>query len=764
VTNIVDENVEVGSDIRRLIEAREFDKAEQRLSEVQQAMSEESPVLNAAMAEIRNAQEDFDAAQAFAEKSLALDPDLIEGKFQLGCALFGKQQVDAAQALLDEIGGLLEGDARFLAQKAELCLRKYAISKACQYMDGATRLEPENSRYHALKAKYLLIQNKFSEAASIARRAAKLDINNLDAWSMLIRAILITSKKGESDKEIRKIRKAIPQPQLVDTEIADYFVSKGRCAEAEQKLQEVISNHPGFAQGYQVLTNLYVTTKQWSKAIDAGYKALGFSPYSLNTWRKIGIALAENREHYVAMTWLHKVLLADPEDIFVGTLYARSLHQIREYNAAHDLYIQILQEHPDKPHILQLYAQLLMDMERHKEAVEVIKRAHELAKNDDRIQMDLAMAFSNAGDFEAARKIYRRVMAHRPEFSEVFLYYTDITPMAEDEELAQLITGYEATAEFPNQKEDYNFALAKIYEDKRDFEKAFQYLSSACSLHKQRIGYNETGNLNGMKLLKSIFTADFLKRFESCGSDSTRPYFVLGMPRSGTTLVEQILSSHPEVEGGGELTVTDSILRNHGAKLGKPMVHSLADLDCEGLSHMANEYLTMTASLGAEALHLVNKLPHNFLYLGLISLMFPNAKIIHLKRDPMAICFSCYKKRFISGHDYSFDLQDLGNYYLGYQDLMNHWYSVLPGRIYTVEYEKLISDFETETRRLIDHCGLEWDDACLRYHKSKRAVRTASQSQVRKPIYTKAVSFWRNYEKQLKPLADILQAAEAGDK
>jgi tetratricopeptide (TPR) repeat protein len=405
-----------------------------------------------------------------------------------------------------------------------------------------------------------------------------------------------------------------------------------------------------------------------------------------------------------------------------------------------------------------------MDMERHKEAVEVIKRAYELAKNDDRIQMDLAMAFSNAGDFEAARKIYRRIMAQRPEFSAAFICYTDITPMAEDEELAQLITGYEATAASSEDKEVYDFTLAKIYEDKGDFEKAFQYLSSACSLHKQRVGYNEPGSLNGMQLIKSIFTADFLKRFESCGSDSPQPYFVLGMPRSGTTLVEQILSSHPEVVGGGELTVMDSIVRDHGAKLGKPMVNSLEDLDCEELSYMANEYLTMTASMGAEALHLVNKLPHNFLYIGLISLMFPNAKIIHLKRDPMAICFSCYKKRFNSGHDYSYDLQDLGNYYLGYQDLMNHWYSVLPGRIYTVEYEKLTSDFETETRRLIDHCGLEWDDACLQFHKSKRAVRTASLSQVRKPIYTKAVSFWRNYEQQLKPLADILQAAEAEDK
>jgi hypothetical protein len=355
-------------------------------------------------------------------------------------------------------------------------------------------------------------------------------------------------------------------------------------------------------------------------------------------------------------------------------------------------------------------------------------------------------------------------MAHKPEFSEAFLYYTDITPMADDEEMAGVITVCEASSADTKKKDEYNFALAKIYEDKREFEKSFQHLSDACTLHKQRLGYNEAANLQGMQLIKKIFNADFLSRFESCGSDSGRPFFVLGMPRSGTTMVEQILSSHPDVVGGGELTVMDSILRNHAAKMEKPIVHSLTDLDCGEVLSMANEYLTMTASIGREVPHFVNKFPHNFLYLGLISLMFPNAKIIHLKRDPMAICFSCYKKRFVHGHEYSFDLQDLGNYYLAYEDLMNHWFQLLPERIYTVEYEKLTGDFETETRKLIDHCDLAWDDACLQFHKSKRAVRTASLSQVRKPVYTKAVSFWCNFEQQLKPLADILQAAEAGDK
>ncbi len=760
MATIVDEGPETDFDIRHAIEAGEFDRLEQYFSDTLQAGTEVSPLLYAAMAEIRNRQDDFDSAQEFAEKSLALNSDLVEGNFQLGCALFAKQETDAAQVLFDKVAGELEGDARFLAQMARLSIRRFDLKRALEYVDGAIRLMPEQSRYYALKAELLLLGQKFTEAQSIAKRAVTLDKGNPDAWSLLSRAILATSKKGELDKEIKRVRKTIPLPQLLDSEIADHLVAQGRYAEAEQRLQDIIAEHPDCARAYQVLTTLYINSRQWNKAIETGYKALGFAPYSLINWKNIGIALTENGEYYAAMVWLHKALLADPNDLLIGALYARSLHQMREYEAAHDLFLQILEEQPDKPTILHLYALLLMDMGRNKEAVEVIQRAHQLAKNDYSIQMNLAMALTNAGDFEAARTIYRKVMAQKPEFSEAFLYYTDITPMADDQELEGALTQYEDASTDAKQKEEYNFALAKIYEDKREFERSFQHLSAACTLHKQRVGYNEAANLQGMKLVKEIFSADFLERFASCGSDSKRPFFVLGMPRSGTTLVEQILSSHPDVVGGGELTVMDSIVRNHAAKMDKGMVYSLADLDCEEVATMANEYLTMTASIAPEGQYLVNKFPHNFLYIGLISLMFPNAKIMLMKRDPMAICFSCYKKRFVNGHEYSFDLRDLGNYYLGYQDLIDHWYNVLPARIYTVEYEKLTGDFEAEARKLIDYCGLAWDDACLQFHKTKRAVRTASQAQVRNPIYSKAVAFWRNFEPQLQPLADILQQAK----
>ncbi len=758
MANVEEARAGAEADVRHYIDSGDYARAEQRLSEAMQSSPTASPSLQAALAELRYAQKDFDAAQEQAEKALDLDPGLSEAKFQLGCALLAKQEVDAARALFGEIGAAYAEDPRFLAQLARLNLRKYDVRQAYHCACDAARLQPDSSRYQALKAEILLIMKRFGEAASIARRAIKLDKTNLDAWTVLVRAIIASSKKGAGDKELAKIRKSIPQPQLLDVEIADYLFNRGEYAEAERILRETLEAHPDCVRAYQVQAGLYTKTMLWPKAIEAGYKALAFEPYSLATWRKIGIALAENDEYFVAMGWLHKALLADPEDILVGTLYARSLHQLREFEAAEDLYQQIIREQPDKPSILHLYALLLMDMERHKEAVALIQRAYELARQDYRIQMNLAMAYGNAGDFEAAREIYRKIMTEKPEISEAFLYYTDITPMGDDEEMADIVLRLEAVATEPKAKEEYNFALAKIFEDKHEFAESFLHLSRACTLHKQRLGYNEEANIRGIEIEAKIFTAEFLARFADCGNDSDRPYFVLGMPRSGTTLVEQILSSHPEVAGGGELTVMDSIVRDHAAKLDMPMVQSLADLECADVAEMANQYLTMTASIGAEARHLVNKFPHNFLHIGLLSLMFPNAKIVHLKRNPMATCFSCYKKRFANGHDYSFDLEDLGRYYLAYEALMRHWDRVLPGKVYTVEYEKLIGDFETEARKLIAFCGLEWDDACLNFYKNKRAVRTASQAQIRKPIYSDAVSFWRNFEEQLKPLSDIVMA------
>ena len=752
-----------GRTIRQFLENKQYSEAERCINDGILAGGMDLPFMYASLAEIRNAQEDFDAAEELAEKSLSLAQDNTEATFQLANACFGKNEIQRAESLFSRIDLEKNTDARFLAQLSRICLSRHDSAQALDHAARASGLNPRNPEYHVLTAEVLLAEKQPSKksirlAIEAAQKAIKLDRKDVGAWRMLIRATLKTGSQKEFKKVLLAARKALPGSPVPDTEVADFLVDNRRYQEAEEALLKTVRAAPDYALAYQVLGDLYIGTQQWAKAVDMAYKALGFSPYSLRTWKLAGTALVRNEEFNLAMGWLHKVLVADPEDVLVATMLAHVLHKLREFDAAYDLYQQLLTGTQDKPSILQSYGVLLIDMERNVEAIEALKRAHELDSENVIIQMNLATALTNAGEFDAARDIYRNLMAQSPEVSEAFLHYTAITKMDKDDRLATTIIDRIDDTVDDKHKENLNYSLAKIYEDQQDFDTSFRYLSRAGALHKRRLGYNEQANLNGFHLVKSIFSKEFIESLENCGSESRKPIFVLGMPRSGTTLVEQILSSHPKIIGGGELTFMNSVLHNHAAMTETRVVGSLSSLTCEQVLVLADDYLSRIAPIGPEDMYVVDKMPHNFMYIGLIGLMFPNARIIHMKRNPMATCLSCLKQRFTEGHEYSFDLQDLGRYYLAYLDLMSHWNEVLPGKIFHVQYETLTSDLEQQARKMIDYCGLEWNQACLDFHKNRRAVRTASLAQVRKPIYTDSVNFWRNYQEQLKPLSDILGA------
>jgi tetratricopeptide (TPR) repeat protein len=749
--------------IRGHIDNKRYFAAEQEITQAIHDASIDASLLYALLAEIRNLQLDFDAAEEMAQKSLYKVPDIPEGKFQLANAWFGKQEIDQAAALFDELEPVMEKDPRFLAQRSRFFLHRHDLEKAIDYAVRASSLRPESSDLLALKARMLAAADKPSpkqakKALEAARKAKQLDRNNSYAWRMLIRASLLAGGKKEFLKAIASARKAFPGAPEIETEIAQYQLFTKEYGEAEAALLRILAEHRAHGPAYRVLAQCYAETEQWEKAVERAYQALGFAPYDLRVWKLIGVALSGNDEPDHAMGWLHKAVVADPDDLAIATDYAGVLRRLHEFDASEDLFQQILAEFGDEipPLVMQSYGLLLVDMERNSEAVEAFRYACEKLPDNIVIHMNLATALTNAGQFEEAREIYRKLWEQQPDVGEAYLYYTSVTKMAEDDELAEVIESHIDSVQDMKQREAMYYALAKIYEDKKDYTAAFTNLSTACAMHKERCGYNEGANLDGLRLIKSIFTKEFIEGLQGCGVDSGRPIFVLGMPRSGTTLVEQILASHPDIVGGGELFFMDTVLRNHAALVDSSRVVSLSDLTCDQVAAMAEEYLAFIAPVGPADKHIVDKMPHNFLHIGLIHLMYPNAKIIHVKRNPMAICFSCFKQRFTEGHFYSFDIEDLGRYYLVYEELMEHWNRVLPGRVFQVEYETLTGDFEQQVREMIDYCGLEWNDACLEFHKSERAVRTASLEQVRNPIYTKAVEFWRNYEEQLKPLSEIL--------
>jgi hypothetical protein len=301
-----------------------------------------------------------------------------------------------------------------------------------------------------------------------------------------------------------------------------------------------------------------------------------------------------------------------------------------------------------------------------------------------------------------------------------------------------------------------HFALGKALEDRREHARSFEHYSRGNRLQRARYNRKEDLLARYVPVCRSVFTPEFFRARAGCGSPAPNPIFIVGLTRSGSTLIEQILASHPAIEGTGELPeITHMVIRLHGSTGNYPQI--LGRIGPEELKALGEEYLARTRiqrKLGRR--YFIDKLPTNLEHVGLIHLILPNAKIIDVRRHPLSCCFSNFKHHFESGLGHSCDLAELGRYYRDYAQLMAHFDAVLPGRIHRVFYEELVRDPERETRRLLDYCGAPFDDACLTFYENSRNVRTASSEQVRRPIYTEALEQWRNYEPWLSPLKSAL--------
>jgi hypothetical protein len=316
-----------------------------------------------------------------------------------------------------------------------------------------------------------------------------------------------------------------------------------------------------------------------------------------------------------------------------------------------------------------------------------------------------------------------------------------------------------------------HFALGKAYDDIGDHQKAFDHYSTGARLKRATLDYNEKDVFQFFDDIKTTFSADYIKNPPYKGLPSILPIFIIGMPRSGSTLAEQIISSHPEVYGAGEIKTLSQVLGQLRQKFPNlPKFPQMAVAMKPGhYSAVAEGYLGIVSNMSETASRVTDKLLTNYYFAGLIHTLFPNAKIIHTMRNPVDTCLSAYTKLFKDDMPHSYDLGEIGRYYRKYEEVMDHWRAVLPeGVMMDIQYEELVADVENKARGLIEFCGLEWNDACLAFHESSRPVKTASVSQVRKPLYNTSVERWRRYGERLTPLIDALEmdkrakASEAG--
>jgi tetratricopeptide (TPR) repeat protein len=438
-----------------------------------------------------------------------------------------------------------------------------------------------------------------------------------------------------------------------------------------------------------------------------------------------------------------------------------ALAELGRFDAAIAEYRRAVGLKPDYPEALCNWGVALANLDRTAEAEAKYRQAIAVDAGFAGAHHNLAVILKETGRLDEATRAAKRATQLAPRNTAYYEQLAALRPFTAGDRYMRALEDLakDCAALGEAEQAHLHFALARAYEDTGRFDAAFTQLLTGNRLKRRQTNYDEGATLGCMSRLQELFSADFMARHRGTGQSSALPVFVIGMPRSGTTLIEQILASHPAVFGAGELTLFDEAA---GALIkalpGSPPFPDMAlSMSGEHFRALAESYLGKLVQRAPKASRIVDKMPGNFLLAGLIHLALPNAVIIHAVRNPIDTCVSCFSTLFLRGQGHTYELAELGRYYRHYRALMAHWHSVLPpGRIIDVRYEDVVGDVEASARRLVAHCGLAWDPRCLDFHQTDRVVRTASATQVRRPIYQSSIGRWRKYENFLGPLVDEL--------
>ena len=463
--------------------------------------------------------------------------------------------------------------------------------------------------------------------------------------------------------------------------------------------------------------------------------------------------LFEAGSYKEARSQLENYIAQDPDTNDPDILHQLGIvkQTLRDYPGAVDCFQKVLAVSPQHIYALYNLGMAYAAQGAYEKALDQFRLLEQLTPKSATLFYQIGVVSRILGRLDEAEAALRHALQLNPDYATAYFPLSAMKHY-EDRDDADVIAMERILAQ-GGLSEDVvtklNFSLAKVYEDLHDYDRAFTCLARGNQLRRQQYRYDVSVHEDYFRRLRETFTAEFFRQRSGYGVRDRTPIFIVGMPRSGTSLVEQILASHPQVYGGGELGDLIRIIMHQRQELSTDFISFLDADDC---MRMASQYLAALRQLSATAKYITNKSPLNFQLIGMIRLLFPDARVIHCQRDPMDTCLAIYKQNFTVTHKFAFDLVELGQYYRAYSELMDHWRQVLPGFIYENSYEDLVADQQTGTRSLLEFCGLDWDDACMTFYETQRAVSTASLVQVRRPIYQTSVAKWRKYERHLEPL------------
>lgn len=643
----------------------------------------------------------------------------------LASAQLALQNGDFAQGLAHAKGVLegdaQDGDAHYMAAVAARYLEQYDAAE--QHLEALHAAMPEYGRAWQESGHLARAQGREDAALGAFAKATKFNPALVASWRAIAELEQArghgAKAKAASAQEARV--KALPSELVAVT----HHLFEGRLLRAEEIARHYLQKHPQDIEGMRLLAQIGIKLGVLDDADFLLESARTFAPDNVQV-RLDYIDLLRRRQKFeLARDEAEALYALDPDNPMFQSHLAIERMQTGDYDGASELFDQVLAKLPEDPATL-------------------TSKGH---------------ALKTTGLQDEAVANYRAATSAKPDHGDAWYALANLkTYRFEDSEIDAMVQQLSRRDLAFMDRVHLNFALGKAYEDRKAYEESFGFYDQGNALKRAQTRYSADAMSEELAKQKAVCTPELFEKHEGSGHPAIDPIFILGLPRAGSTLLEQILASHSQVDGTLELPNILSLAhRLRGRKAGQSRYPAtLSELDAAQLAEMGERFIEDTRVHRQSAPRFIDKMPNNFRHIGLIHLILPNAKIIDARRNPMDCCFSGFKQLFAEGQEFTYGLEEVGRYYAEYVALMDHWDAVLPGKVLRVQHEDVLDDLEGQTRRMLDYLELPFEEACLEFHKTERAVRTASSEQVRQPINRKGQGAWKPFEPWLDPLKDAL--------
>ncbi|MGO9038457.1 MAG: tetratricopeptide repeat-containing sulfotransferase family protein [Steroidobacteraceae bacterium] len=638
---------------------------------------------------------------------------LENGKFQ--------PALDAAEALRMEVPE--NRDVLYMVAVAQRYLQR--IPDALATLARLERLHPGYARLFQERGHCYVAVRAADPAIEAYQRAVTLNTCLPASWNALEKLYRMTGRTADAEGAAGQVSRLAELPPEVVTAFSMY--ADGEVSDAEDIIRRYLLTHGDHVEAMRLLAKIGLDLDVVDDAELLLESALAIAPDHRLARHEYAIVLVKRHKHLEARREMEKLLQLDPRNRAYRTTYATVCTGLSDFDRALPLYREVLAETP----------------------------------NDPELHLSIAHALKTLGRTEEAIASYRAAATARPRFGEAYWSLANLkTYRFTDAEIARMRSDEAAGDTALADRYHLCFALGKALEDRAEYAESFAYYARGNALKKTEIRYRPEPMERNAGLQASICTREFFAARVRWGCPDPSPIFVVGLPRSGSTLIEQILASHSRVEGTMELAEIPRLVQE---LQGREKIDStprypgiLAELTKDEFKRLGEGYLESSRVYRKGKEFFIDKMPNNFRHLGLIHLMLPNARIIDARRDALACCFSNFKQLFASGQQFTYSIEDIARYYRMYVQLMAHWEQALPGRILRVQHEDVVADLESNVRRILQFCELDFEPACVEFYKTARTVHSASSEQVRRPINREGVDQWRHYEPWLGPLKEAL--------